>query len=79
VDGARPGPQNRECDAENTKSSKQLRQSHRTLTAQGQRAAPDDPDLAAVIDAWPKLSGAVRASMVKLAKSALRKGVGASE
>jgi hypothetical protein len=35
-----------------------------------------DPDLAAIIDAWPGLSPAVRASIAKLAKAASKKGAG---
>jgi hypothetical protein len=40
------------------------------LTAQGQRAALDDPDLAAVIDAWDRLPEAVRAGIVAMVKAA---------
>jgi hypothetical protein len=36
------------------------------LTAHGQRAAFDEPDLAAVINAWDRLPEAVRAGIVAL-------------
>jgi hypothetical protein len=42
------------------------------VTAQGQRAAPDDPDLATVVDAWDRLPEAVRAGIVAMVKAASR-------
>jgi hypothetical protein len=42
------------------------------MSAQGQRAAPTDPDLAAVIDAWDRLPEAVRAGIVAMVKAASR-------
>jgi hypothetical protein len=40
------------------------------MTAQGQRAASNDPDLAAVIDAWDRLPEAIRAGIVAMVKAA---------
>jgi hypothetical protein len=39
------------------------------LTAHGQRAAYDDPDLAAVIAAWDRLPEAVRAGIVAMVQA----------
>jgi hypothetical protein len=40
------------------------------LAAHRQRAASDDPDLAAIIDAWDRLPEAVRASIMMLVRAA---------
>jgi hypothetical protein len=39
------------------------------MTAQGQRGASNDPDLAAVIDAWDRLPEALRAGIVAMVKA----------
>jgi hypothetical protein len=40
------------------------------MAARGQRAASNDPDLTAVIDAWDRLPEAVRAGIVAMVKAA---------
>jgi hypothetical protein len=55
-------------------SHKTLRKLAHTLTAQGQRAASNDPDLAAVIEAWDGIPEGVRQSVVMLVKAAAGKG-----
>jgi hypothetical protein len=40
------------------------------LAAHGQRAASDDPELAAVIDAWDRLPEAIKAGIVAMVKAA---------
>jgi hypothetical protein len=40
------------------------------LAARGQRAALDDPDLAAVVAAWPELPEAIRAGIVAMVMAA---------
>jgi hypothetical protein len=47
-----------------------LRQSRLPLTAYGQRAAWDDPDLAAILDAWRLLPEPVRAGIVAMVQAA---------
>jgi hypothetical protein len=42
------------------------------MAAQGQRAAPDDPGLATVVDAWDLLPEAVRAGIVAMVRAATR-------
>ncbi len=39
-------------------------------TAPAQRAAPDDPELAALVDAWPALPEAIRAGILAMVKAA---------
>jgi hypothetical protein len=39
------------------------------MSALGQRAAPVDPDLAIVIDAWDRLPEAVRAGILAMVKA----------
>ena len=70
VAGARSGLQNRGREAAKTISQKTLWKQAPTLTAQGQRAASNDPDLAAVIEAWDRLPEGVRQSVVMLVKAA---------
>ncbi len=50
-----------------------LRQATLSQTAQGQRPESNDPDLAAVIDAWDTLPEAVRASILMLVEAASNK------
>jgi hypothetical protein len=40
------------------------------MSAQGQRAALDDPGLATVVDAWDRLPEAVRAGIVAMVRAA---------
>jgi hypothetical protein len=47
-----------------------LRKPLSPLAAHRQRAASNDPDLAAVIDAWDRLPEAVRAGIVAMVKAA---------
>jgi hypothetical protein len=70
VAGARPGLQNRGDDAVSSKSHKNLRKPPVTVAAHGQRAASDDPDLAAVAEAWPDLPEAIKAGIVAMVKAA---------
>jgi hypothetical protein len=72
--GAAPGLQNRGTDAVTIKSEAGLRHSAPAVTAHWQRAESNDraldPDLAAVVDAWPRLPEAVRAGIVAMVKAA---------
>jgi hypothetical protein len=43
------------------------------MSAQGQRAALNDADLATVIDAWDRLPEAVRAGIVAMVRAAAGK------
>jgi hypothetical protein len=43
-------------------------------TKNATRALPDDPDLAAVVTAWPKLSEAVRAGILAMVMASDRGG-----
>jgi hypothetical protein len=74
VAGARSGLQNRGCEAASPIFHKKLRNQAPSLTAQGQRAESNDPDLAAVIDAWDRLPEGVRQSVVMLVKAAAGQG-----
>ena len=74
VAGARSGLQNRGSESPSTISHKSLRNQAPSLTAHGQRAASNDPDLAVVNDAWPQLPEAVRASILMLVKAAAGRG-----
>ena len=47
-----------------------------SLAAPGQRAAMNDPNLAAVVAAWPELPEAVRAGIVAMVKAAEEVGRG---
>jgi hypothetical protein len=69
VAGARPGLQNRGHDAVSSKSHKNLRNPDESLTAQGQRAASNDPDLTALVEAWPKLPAALKAGIMAMIKA----------
>jgi hypothetical protein len=40
------------------------------LAAQGQHAATDGPDLAAVVEAWPDLPEAIRAGILAMVNAA---------
>ena len=48
----------------------------KTATALCQRHVTDDPDLAAVVHAWPDLPKAIRADIVAIVKAASGKGGG---
>jgi hypothetical protein len=79
VAGAPPGLQNRGDDSVSHNPSTQLRNLPTSLAAQGKRAArnqapldaPKDPDLAAVVEAWPDLPEALKAGIVAMVKAAL--------
>ena len=43
------------------------------MSAQGQRAAQTDPELATVVNAWDRLPEAVRAGIVAMVKAAAGK------
>ncbi len=43
-----------------------------TATQNATRLLPDDPDLAAVVDAWPKLPAAIKAGIVAMVRAAVR-------
>ena len=64
------GFQDRCADHANAFRPNGLRQSFVTSTAPGQRAAPTDPDLATVVDAWDRLPEAVRAGIVAMVRAA---------
>src|SRR5262249_57122146 len=64
--GAAPGLHNQGTAGATPCPATRLRKSHCPLTAQGQRAAPNDPDLAAVVNAWDRLPEAVRAGIVAM-------------
>jgi hypothetical protein len=49
-----------------------LRKGAIALAAHGQRAASNDPDLAAVVKAWPTLPEAIRAGILAMVKAAKR-------
>ena len=51
------------------KSVSKLRKTDPALTAHGQRAASNDPDLTAVIDAWDRLPDAVRAGILAMVRA----------
>ncbi len=78
VAGALPGLQNRGDDSVSHNPSSQLRKLPPSLAAQGKRAArnqprldaPKDPDLAAVVEAWPELPEAQKAGIVAMVKAA---------
>src|SRR5262245_45643850 len=64
--GAGPGLQNRADQDASPEHAEGMRQAPATLTAPGRRAVPDDPDLAAVVAAWPGLPQAIRASILSM-------------
>jgi hypothetical protein len=68
--GARPGLQNRCADDVTSNPHNELRRFPDLVTAHRQRAASDDPDLAAVVAAWPELSKAIKAGIMAMVKSA---------
>ena len=68
--GAAPGLQNQGTADATPCLTKHLCKSPPSLTAQGQRAAPNDADLAAVVDAWDRLPDAVRAGIVAMVRAA---------
>jgi hypothetical protein len=72
VAGARPGLQNQCARNASDKSGKGLHQSPSHVTAQGQRAASEDPDLAAVVAAWPKLPEAIKAGIRAMVRTSLK-------
>jgi hypothetical protein len=74
VAGARSGLQNRGTESISTMCHKNLRNQVPSLTAQGQRAASNDPDLAAVIEAWNRLPAAIRAGILAMVKASAAKG-----
>jgi hypothetical protein len=47
-----------------------LCQSQGVVTAQGKRAAPEDPHLDAVVTAWPELPDAIKAGIMAMVKAA---------
>jgi hypothetical protein len=47
-----------------------LQESSPSLAAHGQRAESNEPDLAAVIEAWPTLPEAIRAGIVAMVTAA---------
>ena len=80
VAGALPGLQNRGDDSVSADPTTPLRKPAPSLVAQGKRAAqiepplngPDDPDLAAVVAAWPELPDAIKASVLAIVKAGQR-------
>ena len=78
VAGALPGLQNRGDDSVSHEAATQLRKPSPSLAAQGKRAArnsppldaPTDPDLAAVVEAWPELPEALKAGIMAMVKAA---------
>jgi len=80
VAGALPGLQNRGDDFVSADPTMPLRKQAPSLAAQGKRAAqiepplngPDDPDLAAVMAAWPDLPEALKAGIVAMVKAAAK-------
>jgi hypothetical protein len=70
VAGARPGLQNRGDVDASFKSRKNLRKETTSSAAQGQRAASNDPDLAAVVKAWAKLPEAIKAGILAMVNAA---------
>jgi hypothetical protein len=78
VAGALPGLQNRGDDSVSPNASSQLRKLPPSLAAQGKRAArnqarldaPNDTELAAVVDAWPELPEAIRAGILAMVRAA---------
>ena len=80
VAGALPGLQNRGDDSVSHNPSIQLRKPPLSLAAQGKREdrnqppldAPKDPELAAVVEAWPDLPEALRAGILAMVKATAR-------
>ena len=70
--GARPGLQNRGRDSSSTISDKKLRNHTPALTAQGQRAGSNDPDLAVVIESWDRLPEAIKAGILAMVRASGR-------
>ncbi len=78
VAGALPGLQHRGDDSVSPNPANQLRKPPPSLAAQGKRAARNqpclddaqDPDLAAVVEAWPELPEAMKAGIVAMVKAA---------
>ncbi len=83
VAGAPPGLQNRGDDSVSHNPSSPLRKLPPSLAAQGKRAArnhptlaaPKDPALAAVVEAWPDLPEALKAGIVAMVKAASVNGL----
>jgi hypothetical protein len=75
VAGARPGLQNRGMESTSPISHKKLRNQAPPLTAQGQRAESNDPDLAALIEAWDRLPEAIKAGIVAMVGATLNSSV----
>jgi hypothetical protein len=63
VAGARSGLQNRRTDSAISVHVKSFRNQAPSFTALGQCEASNDPDLAAVIEAWDRLPEAISASI----------------
>jgi hypothetical protein len=59
----------RDAHSTTPNSTKGLRKTTGRLTAQGQRAASTDSDLAAMVDAWPTLPEAIKAGILALVKA----------
>jgi hypothetical protein len=68
--GAGPGLQNRGDGHATPHRTREIRQAPADLAAQGQRPAPQDPDLAVVVAAWPDLSEALRAAIAAMVTAA---------
>lgn len=56
--------------AENAGETREAGQSGAECGALGAQNAPLDPDLAAVVDAWPKLPEAIKAGILAMVKAA---------
>jgi len=55
-----------------THPASDLRQETLELAAHGQPVASNDPDLAAVIEAWDRLPAVIRAGIVAMVNAALK-------
>jgi hypothetical protein len=64
------GLANREQNSATPNPAKSLRFASLPLTAQGQRATSNPPDLARVIDAWPALPNPIKAAVLALVNAA---------
>src|SRR4051794_25796744 len=63
------GLANRKQGGANHKFQKDFGKASPALAVNGQCATPDDPDLAAVIEAWPTLPEPIRAGIVAMVES----------
>jgi hypothetical protein len=76
VAGARPGLQDREFQAPSSIYGNALQNQAPPVTAQGQRARPNDPDLVAVIKAWDRMDADVKAELLAIVRAAAKRGGG---